>query len=560
MTVAAGFWAILGIEPCKDLKTVRSAYAAKLKTIDVDGDPAAFIALRDAYEAAQDYVRYAAYDDEEEEDFGLDDWDDGEEGEGAQPKVIIHSALPEEDDAPPGFDADIAPDFVPSSPPAADNPWREPTGEELYNDIANILYDPEKQGQNLSEEEYHQIQSAARNFVAWLDRATIDDARDYEFSLAHLIAATIPRSDPMLDSIPAYFGWDSNADNYDFPPQVADILERRDSNQAVTMLTRPDHRLHAAFNALTSPVETKRKDKALHEDVRELLLSARRHHPSLKAVFDYDRVAEWERTLKIGDFAPGTAGAATRGEESNSSWWSYWWVFLILISLVRFCDAGDKTPNRPNPLSLPDAAEQQLLENMFNTAFGGELGYAEAKLSVPVFVTLAEINLRASKGSKTLQDQYATADLRSVAQAFVYQKLPTVSDDDLRDYWKLWSDKARSQQKLGVAQCQDFVSRQERDFAFPDEIVKRDQKISAHIIKTYYKKSLLNNLTKPKSFAISGEILGQIIGRTRLSEEDVRSVFDRKGTPKNECAVWIAFTAILSESKSADALTLMKSI
>ncbi|MFC4291535.1 hypothetical protein ACFOWX_03810 [Sphingorhabdus arenilitoris] len=545
MSVPQGFWAILGIEPSKELKVVRSAYAAKLKTIDVDADPAAFMALRDAYEAAQDYVRYAAYD-EEDDDFGLDDWDDSE---AAEPKVVIHSA-------------EAAGDMAQSAPAEdagqrndAENPWTEPTGEELYYRIADILHDPEKQGQNLGEEEYRTIQAATQDFIGWLDRATIDDARDYEFALAHLMAATIPRSDPMLDKIPAYFGWDNAADNYDFPPQVADILERRDANQAITLLVDPAHRLHDAFAALTSPVETKRNNPDLREKVRELIQSAQRYHPSLQAAFDYDRVAEWERTLKIGTFAPGTEKAS----ESGKNWWSYWWVFLILISLARFCDAGNKPSGADAPLDISSPAAQADLEQMFGTVFGGELSYIEAKAVAPVFATYAEINWRATKGAGNISGQ-GPLSLNQTATSVVYQELPKANADDLRAYWQLWSEKAQSQQKLGVAQCQDFVSRQPRQFDFPEAIKKRDQKMMAHIIKTYYSNASLEYKQRPKSFSISGEIIEQVIDQSKLSEAEVRSVFERKGTPKNECATWIVFTKILSESKSADAVTLMKAI
>src|SRR4051794_19992018 len=45
-------WAILGIEPTGDAKTIRRAYAAGLRAIDADREPAAFQRLRAAYEAA----------------------------------------------------------------------------------------------------------------------------------------------------------------------------------------------------------------------------------------------------------------------------------------------------------------------------------------------------------------------------------------------------------------------------------------------------------------------------------------------------------------------------
>jgi len=45
-------WDELGIDPCDDPKAVRRAYAARLKKLDIDRDPAVFVRLREAYEWA----------------------------------------------------------------------------------------------------------------------------------------------------------------------------------------------------------------------------------------------------------------------------------------------------------------------------------------------------------------------------------------------------------------------------------------------------------------------------------------------------------------------------
>ena len=47
-----GIWDELGIPPARDAKAIRRAYAARLKRLDPDSDPAAFQRLRQAYEAA----------------------------------------------------------------------------------------------------------------------------------------------------------------------------------------------------------------------------------------------------------------------------------------------------------------------------------------------------------------------------------------------------------------------------------------------------------------------------------------------------------------------------
>ena len=45
-------WDALGIEPTRDVRAIRKAYAVRLRATDADADPAGFMALRSAFEAA----------------------------------------------------------------------------------------------------------------------------------------------------------------------------------------------------------------------------------------------------------------------------------------------------------------------------------------------------------------------------------------------------------------------------------------------------------------------------------------------------------------------------
>jgi hypothetical protein len=59
-------WDVLGIAPTTDTDAVRRAYVAKLRAIDVEREPAAFIRLREAYEAALAAGAYAQFNDDTE--------------------------------------------------------------------------------------------------------------------------------------------------------------------------------------------------------------------------------------------------------------------------------------------------------------------------------------------------------------------------------------------------------------------------------------------------------------------------------------------------------------
>ncbi len=49
-------WKLLGLEPTRDVSEIRRAYAQKARICHPEEDPAGFLALRQAYQAALDYA------------------------------------------------------------------------------------------------------------------------------------------------------------------------------------------------------------------------------------------------------------------------------------------------------------------------------------------------------------------------------------------------------------------------------------------------------------------------------------------------------------------------
>ncbi len=52
----SGFWTVLGLEPTKDVSTIKRAYGEKAKTCHPEEDPEGFLELRNAYRAALSYA------------------------------------------------------------------------------------------------------------------------------------------------------------------------------------------------------------------------------------------------------------------------------------------------------------------------------------------------------------------------------------------------------------------------------------------------------------------------------------------------------------------------
>ena len=59
MTMRRPPWSVLGLDADADAGSIRKAYAARLKAIDPDVDPAGFARLREAREAALQLTRRA---------------------------------------------------------------------------------------------------------------------------------------------------------------------------------------------------------------------------------------------------------------------------------------------------------------------------------------------------------------------------------------------------------------------------------------------------------------------------------------------------------------------
>jgi hypothetical protein len=83
-------WETLGIAATGDSAAIRRAYVARLRSIDVERDPAAFIRLREAYEnALAAAARGDVWDDEPAEDAGDDTfWEDDPESEPADAEPV----------------------------------------------------------------------------------------------------------------------------------------------------------------------------------------------------------------------------------------------------------------------------------------------------------------------------------------------------------------------------------------------------------------------------------------------------------------------------------------
>lgn len=189
-----GVWDVLGIAPTSDTSAIRRAYARRLKAIDVDRDPPAFMALREARDIALDEAAAGLHD-------------------GTTPDDLANAPAasgPAEEVAPAGRPAESAaaeraPDTVDHHLPA----------------IERLL---------LAGEAGDAIEAAfIRHFEAMLADPRLDEIAFYdavERRVAELLAHTIPRSDPVLEPVADRLGWMDRADQVGQLPVIAFLTDR----------------------------------------------------------------------------------------------------------------------------------------------------------------------------------------------------------------------------------------------------------------------------------------------------------------------------------------------
>lgn len=259
--IAAQPWGTLGIEPTSDRARIRSAYAEALKAIDVDADPTAFMALREARDAA----------------------------------LALAATLVLADE---GAGAEIRPAEVRTDrrPHGGDGPTEQQLALHWHQQalIALMLPGGEAQGFRLTEEE---LESAKGHLAALAEDPRLSNVETFGDAsqwFAELVARGCPRSDPLLEAVANMFNWPDEAD-ISASPALAFAVSRRAALHYRASLSEAQHPLHAAWIELRRPAnEHSRRGWVRRRKVQELLGNIRARYPTLEGELDWLRVQMWD--------------------------------------------------------------------------------------------------------------------------------------------------------------------------------------------------------------------------------------------------------------------------
>ena len=358
-------FAALGIEPTDDKRAIKRAYAAKLNATDVEADPKAFIALREALNGATweaDYI---------DEYYG-DGSNEAEADEAAivdaEPETIpdISAITDAEIDAPsrpaiiplPSWHVDTRgledenadPERQPVSIDDGDDdgddyedpatwrwePQRQPATEAEQEKIINLLW-----GDRSADDIAPELAEATYAILTAPEMEAIDHASAIEDWMASIIAQAIPKSDPITRVAVPHFRWTDTAETWRQRYGVSQAAARFIDLEAVDKLEKPDHRWHDAWHLLKQPPPDAYGWKGVsrqRDAIVALIQSIRTHNPALESELDGDHVATWD-------------AAAMTPARKNSGWtfrW-WWWVLIAIYAFVQIARfAGDDT-RQPTP-------------------------------------------------------------------------------------------------------------------------------------------------------------------------------------------------------------------
>lgn len=251
-------WTALGIAQTRDQTAIRRAYAAKLKTIDVDADPAAFMALRDALAAARAYARRAA---------------------ARREPVLVEAETAA--DAPPEPEAAEAP----LDPPAAKPGWVE-----NVEAIQQLVYGSTPRGAIFDE-----VSARTAHLLGGPEMETIDHAANVERWTAETILSGMPRTNAMLLPAIERFGWIERTRQWNCPPAIRHVVQRYADCRFISSLNANNER-RRAFEMLCDGDQLPNAHSAPF--VERFLQFAQAHCPTLQSEFDPEAWHRWQGYLE----------------------------------------------------------------------------------------------------------------------------------------------------------------------------------------------------------------------------------------------------------------------
>ncbi|EJL31157.1 hypothetical protein [Novosphingobium sp. AP12] len=553
-------WSALGIDATGDARAIRSAYAARIKSMDLDADVDGYALLRQARDQALRLAKGMAPPPVEAEP----DVEEGpiEPGEDSAPPTWRFSALT--------LDGEWAADLALSAPaPAATDQLIDRISPDLSakggpgssilpantDSFAAPLLEGRADGGDVSQEA---LQSPFARLSAMLDtsgpagvapmdraeetraltilRAVLDVVYhsnvtrqdEMEAWLLDMFVDAWPRSGPLVEEANTVFAWDREWDKVDARPAVAYLGTHLRAHRFHAKVQRPEHRFHKAWTELRRPGRAGplRALSANGADVRQLLAGIRKRFPELEDHLDADRIASWE----------------------GGSAWPTVAIALLALALLSFlASLGDSAPR---PSSAPNivggtqfaadmrtihAANVEAVAETFGAGHDpGWLRQQDSSLSVAI-ENLSRAAVQSGEGNGGAANH---------AVEFVRRRLylngRATTGEDFERTMRLRLDLLKAAQAKDTATCLLYLNAGQLPAAVPVPwtVRTRERELAA----SFAERGLLGQpaLSGPTTASVPGALVANVIAATKLPKADVAQAMQGKGPDTNRCAVSIA--------------------
>lgn len=288
-------WKKLGIGKTTDRREIKRAYAGKLKAIDPDRDPEAFLSLREALEVALWQADVDLW--EENNPDGDDDYNDD---------YKEHEDRGEPEHAEPSTDPVVVRRHRLAEILWGDMPIQPLEAEAV--ELAGFVLD-DVQMENI------EYRSEIEDWFGWL------------------VANTIRRSDCVIPMVVGYFGWKGKIGSINSSYEIEAVVSRYNDLVCLEALKNENHIDHASFvrfsESRSEPIGF--TEKMLHgPDLKNFLNRIRTSNPTVEWEFDERTVAMWvDKFARIDSTSGPNLGGCT--------WYTWlfaaWFVFTVMRTL-----------------------------------------------------------------------------------------------------------------------------------------------------------------------------------------------------------------------------------
>jgi hypothetical protein len=518
-------WTTLGLARTDDAAEIRRAYARALKAIDVETDPDAFIALREAFQGALQHAESRRR--RMEESVGEDFLPGGASG-------LLDPVPFEQQIAPPPPPASPPPEALPSEPQA-------PQDDGARFVALEALLFPEDGAANgyPSAPDPDALVEAVRAILDHPAMAAIDVSADVENWLAGILYDAGSRSDAVLAIVVDRFAWEKNAGRWDNHWLFEELVRRRNALAWIGRVAEPGHPHHDAWRDLTSDKERLGFGVAFRrKQVRDLLETIRRDFPAAEATLSPRRVALWDDQLYPG----GDPDAG--GYTGTTLGWGMlvFWGVLLLFRLGSSLGPGtSSSPPPPSFVTAPRAVTTPAadLDPVISRASQGELDLAALAAGNPVLHERRMNRWRRQRDTPVPGYEF-DEDIRTLLREGEREALRGGSYALQSAYWRLLADELIWLKARNVQQCEQAVGGGYLNMTLPLEFTGRRERIRAQALGEPLPAAASPPAADHGRFIIPAAAVAIAMQRSGLSQDVLHEAWQNRGTVAQRCGAGIA--------------------